>query len=158
MTGSGRGDLQSGVGVVPPRRRLLSGALAIELVWLVLTAAVVVFLAAHLGGDADNVGGDPSTNRLLVYAVPMVTAVLALALLGARHALDRHEGSYPSVPPILRAALWVSGGGNAVLLVTIAASLYHAEASWMVLGGALLAAVGLVTAGCVRAARATRSP
>jgi hypothetical protein len=142
--------------MVPARQRLLSGALAIELVWLVLMAAVIVFLAAHLGDGSEEFGSDPATDRALLYVVPPIAAALGLALVGARQALDRSGRAEPTTR-ISRLALWVTAAGNAGLLATIAASLYHAEASWMVLGGGLLVAVGLITAGCVRAARAIRT-
>src|SRR5207248_1391900 len=68
-------DLRVEVREVPARRRVLSAALALELVWLMLTAAVVVSLAAHLG-SADEVGVDPASDRLLVYLVPPMTVVV----------------------------------------------------------------------------------
>ena len=157
MSGSGRADPRAGMGVAPPRQRLLSAALAIELVWLALTAAVVVFLAAHMGDGSEEFGGDPSTDRVLVYVVPPVAAALGLALVGARQALDRQGRTGQPVTLLRRIGLWLSAAGNAGLMATIAASLYHAEASWMVLGAALLLVVGLVTAGCVRTARSPRS-
>jgi hypothetical protein len=141
------------VSTVPTRRRLLSGALALELAWLILTAAVVFFLAAHFGDGPDDVTGDVAVDRVLVYLVPPITAALALAIVGARRALDGGAWDGGHLTRSLRLAVWMTAAGNAGLAATIAVSLYHAEASWVVLGGALLVAVAVITVGLVRVAR-----
>jgi hypothetical protein len=139
MSVTRRGDLQAEVFAVAPRQRLLGAALALELAWLALTAAALVFLAAHLGSGGDDVVAAAQDGRFLVYVVPPVALLIGTSLVGAR------RGSRP--------ALWGAAAANSALAATIAASLYHAEVSWMVLGSLLLVAVGLVTGGCVGGAR-----
>src|SRR5437763_9302201 len=91
-----RGHLAAGTEAVPARQRLLSAVLAVEVLWLLLTAAVIVFLAAHLGSAGETVGNDPEIDRRLVYVVPPLAALVGLALLGARGAVDhRRAGAVP---------------------------------------------------------------
>jgi hypothetical protein len=148
-----RGDLAAGTDTVPARQRLLSAVLAVELLWLLLTAAVIVFLAAHLGPSDETVGNDPQIDRALVYVVPPLVLLVGLAILGARGAVDRFRGGQQHLGALSRLALWVTAAGNAVLAATIASSLYHAHASWMALGTVLLVAAALTMAGCAAAAR-----
>jgi hypothetical protein len=139
------------------RRRLLAAALHFELVWLLLVAVVIVFLASHLGSDTGEVTGNRTSDLLLLLIVPPIAIVFGAGLLGARQAVDRLAADPSQVPQrSRRAALWLAALGNAAVVAVILASLYHAHATWMVVGLALAGAMALVTAGCVRVAR--RSP
>ena len=146
---------QAGVGSVPAPRRLLSFALAVEVAWVLLTAAVVLFLAGHLGDSSDRLSGDATGDRFLVYLVPPLAFVLVVALVGARQALGRGR-ERRRMPPTSRVALWMAAAGNAGLVAAVAVTLYHAQASWVVLGGVIAGLAALVTAGCARAARPPR--
>jgi hypothetical protein len=134
--------------------RVLSAVLVLELLWLLLVAASVVFLAAHLSGDAEEFPADPVARRLLMLAVPPLAVVIGLALIGARQAVDRRIAS-PSTPvePIRRMALWLTAAANAAVVVSILTSLYHAHATWIVVGLLLTAGLSFVAVACVRAAR-----
>jgi len=136
------------------RRRLLAAALHFELVWLLLVAVVIVFLASHLGSDSGEVTGTRTSDLLLLVLAPPVALVVGAALIGARQAVDR-LATAPSeaLRRSRRAALWLAALGNAAVVIVILISLYHARTTWMVVGLALAAAMALVTVGCVRAAR-----
>jgi hypothetical protein len=133
---------------------MLAASLHFELVWLLLVAVVIVFLASHLGSDSGEVTGNRTSDLLLLLIVPPVALVFGAALLGARQAVDRLVAA-PSESPrrSRRAALWLTALGNAVVVVVILISLYHARTTWMVVGLALAVGMALVTAGCVRATR-----
>lgn len=137
-----------------PTLRALSAVLLLELIWLLLVASALIFLAAHLGGGTDEFAGDEVSRRLLLVSVPMVTVIGGLALIGARQAVD-HRALSPtmSLTGRLRLALCVAALGNAVLVVSIATSLYHARTTWLVVGLAMAGAFAVVAAACVRMAR-----
>ncbi len=134
--------------------RLLSAVLLLELIWLLLVAASLVFLAAHLGGGTDELTGDAVSRRLLLLTVPLMTVALGLALIGARQAIE-HRAAAPdaSLSAGRRVALGIAALANAVLVASIAISLYHARTTWVVVGLALAAALATVAVSCVRAAR-----
>jgi len=134
--------------------RVLSAVLFLELIWLLVVAAALVFLAAHLGGGGDELTGDEVSRRLMLVTVPPIAVVVGLALIGARQSIDRKAVS-PSEPLTRsrRAALWATALANGVLVVSIATSLYHARTTWLVVGTALAAAFSVVAAACVHAAR-----
>jgi len=138
------------------RLRVLSAVLMLELLWLVLIAASIVFLAAHLGLGAEDFTGDATVRGVLLAAVPPVAIVLGLALIGARQALDRIESSPVPLSGALRLALWLTAVANGAVVVSILISLYHARMTWLVVG--LLLAIGLavVAGACVHAARESR--
>jgi hypothetical protein len=134
--------------------RLLSVVLALELVWLLLVAASLVFLAAHLGPDADEITGGPNSRRMLLLTVPPLTVGLGLAIIGARQGLDRRidaPGSLLATP--LRLCLGLTALANGVIVVSLLTSLYHARTTWFVVGLAIASALGVVAIGCGRAAR-----
>jgi hypothetical protein len=137
----------------PTGYRLLSIVLALELVWLLLVAASLVFLAAHLGADADEITGGPNSRRMLLLTVPPLTVGLGLAVIGARRALERRVAAPEcSLRATLRLSLGLTAVANVVLMVSILTSLYHAHATWVLVGLALAAGLGLVAAACARAA------
>jgi hypothetical protein len=134
--------------------RLLSVVLALELVWLLLVAVSLVFLAAHLGPDADEITGGPDSRRMLLWTVPPLTVGLGLAIIGARQALGRRiEAPASPLAVPLRLCLGLAALANAVVVASILTSLYHARTTWVVVGLALASAFGVVTFGCGRAAR-----
>jgi len=134
--------------------RLLSAVLALELLWLLLVAASIVFLAAHLGPGAEEFTGDATVRGVLLMAAPPVAIVFGLGLIGARQALE-HFAAAPHAPlrPVLRGALWLTAVANGVVVISILTSLYHAHPTWLVVG--LLLAAGLAAVGwaCARVAR-----
>jgi len=134
--------------------RLLSAVLALELLWLLLVTASIVFLAAHLGPGAEEFTGDATVRSLLLMAAPPVAIVLGLALICARQALE-HIAVAPRTPlrPVLRGALWLTALANGAVVVSILTSLYHAHPTWLVVGLLLAAGLGAVGWACVRAAR-----
>ena len=140
-------------GPAPTRLRALSAVLALELVWVLVITAVVVFLAAHLGNDADDFPADPTARRLLLVLLPPLAVVLGLALIGARRAVERR-----AVMPVeqlgstQRLALWLAAVANGAVVVSILTSLYHAHMTWVVVGLLLAAGLSLVAAACVRQA------
>jgi hypothetical protein len=133
--------------------RILSAVLALELLWLLLVTASVVFLAAHLGPGAEDFAGDATVRGALLTVMPPMAVVLGLAIIGARQAIDRVSAA-PRHPlsGVLRLALWLTAAANAAVVVSILMSLYHAHATWIVVG--LLLAVGLaaVAWACARTA------
>jgi hypothetical protein len=131
--------------------RLLGAVLTLELLWLLLVTASIVFLAAHLGPGAEEFTGDATVRGLLLTAAPVVAVLVGLALIGARQAIDR-VSSVPTVPlsRMHRAALWVTAVANAAVVVTILVSLYHAHMTWLVVGLLLAAGLSIVTWACVR--------
>jgi len=136
------------------RARVLSAVLVLELLWLLLITASVVFLAAHLGADADDFPADPALRRLLLLGLPPLAVVLGLALIGARQAIDRRAISPgEDLDSRRRLALWVSAAANGALIVTIVISLYHAHMTWVVVGLLLAAGLAVVAWACVRTAR-----
>ena len=137
-----------------PRARILSTVLVLELLWLLLTTASVVFLAAHLGPGAEEFTGDKTVRGLLLAAGPAVAVILGLALIGARHAVERVTAA-PStqLSRALRLALWVSAVANAVVVVSILTSLYHAHVTWFVVGTVLAAGLSAVAWTCAHTAR-----
>jgi hypothetical protein len=138
----------------PTGHRLLSVVLALELVWLLLVAASLVFLAAHLGPDADEITGGPNSRRMLLWTVPPLTVGLGLAIIGARQALDRRTGSAGSPLAVPRKlCLGLTAVANAAVVASILTSLYHARTTWVVVGLTLGSAFGVVAVGCGRAAR-----
>jgi hypothetical protein len=136
------------------RARILSGVLVLELLWVVLTTASVVFLAAHLGPRAEEFTGDKTARSVLLVAVPPVAVLLGLALIGARQAMG-HVASAADAPLTgpLRLALWVSAAANAVVVISIATSLYHAHVTWFVVGVLLATGLSAVAWTCARTAR-----
>lgn len=133
--------------------RILSAVLALELLWLLLVTASVVFLAAHLGRGSEEFTGDAAVRGVLLIAGPPVAVLVGLALIGARQAIDRVAAApHASLSGILRVALWLSAIANAAVVASIVTSLYHAHMTWTVVG--LLLAVGLsaVAWACVRTA------
>jgi len=152
MTSDDDGD-----GAAPPKRRALSAVLALELVWVLVVTASVVFLAAHLGNDADDFPADPAARRLLLVLLPPVAVAIGLALIGARHAVER-RALRPGVRlgSMLRLALWLTAVANGAVVVSIFTSLYHARVTWMVVGVLLAAGLTLVAVACVRTARPGR--
>jgi hypothetical protein len=141
-------------GPAPTRSRALSVVLALELVWLLLVAASVVFLAAHLGPGSEHITGHGASRRVLLLAVLPLTLVVGFALIGARQAVDRSAAA-PSVAlsPRLRLCLWLAAAANGAVVVSIATSLYHARTTWVVVGLLLAAGLSLVAALCVRTTR-----
>ena len=139
----------------PTALRVLSAVLLLELIWLLLVASSLVFLAAHLGGGTDEITGDAVSRRMLLLSVPPATVGLGLALIGARQAVE-HRAASPSAPlsSTLRIALWVSALANTAIVVSIGISLYHARTTWILVGLGLAAALTAVTVACVRTARA----
>jgi hypothetical protein len=137
----------------PTRLRVLSAVLALELVWVLVVTAAVVFLAAHLGADADDFPADPAARRFLLLLLPPVAVVIGLALIGARQAVERRAVT-PVEPlsPLLRLALWVAAVANGVVVVSILTSLYHARMTWMVVGLVLAVGLTVVAIACVRTA------
>jgi len=134
--------------------RVLSGVLLLELIWLLLVAASLVFLAAHLGGGADEFAGDEVSRRLLLITVPPITVVVGLALIGARQAVDHRAVAHDaSLSRALRLALWGAAVANVAVVVSIATSLYHARMLWLIVGVALAVALSAVAVACVRTAR-----
>jgi hypothetical protein len=136
------------------RARVMSAVLTLELLWLLLVTASVVFLAAHLGPGAEEFSSDATVRGVLLIAGPPVAIVVGLALIGARQAIDRVTAApHASLSGTLRVALWLSAIANAAVVLSILTSLYHAHMTWIVVG--LLLAVGLsaVAWACVRAAR-----
>ena len=131
----------------------MSAVLALELLWLLLVTASVVFLAAHLGADADDFPADPAARRLLLIALPPLAVILGLALIVARQAVDR-RGAAPggSSEAMRRAALWVSAIANVAVVLSILTSLYHARMTWIVVGLLLAAGLSAVAWACVRTA------
>jgi hypothetical protein len=113
----------------------------------------VVFLAAHLGPGAEDFAGDATVRGALLTVMPPMAVLLGLAIIGARQAIDR-VSSAPRHPlsGVLRLALWLTAAANAAVVVSILMSLYHAHATWIVVG--LLLAVGLsaVAWACARTA------
>jgi len=140
------------------RARILSAVLVLELVWVVLTTAAVVFLAAHLGSRAEEFTGDKAVRSVLLVAVPPAAVLVCLALIGARQALE-HVAEAPHAPlgRLLRLALWVSAAANTVVVVSIATSLYHAHMTWFVVGVLLAAGLSVVAWTCARTARLHQS-
>ena len=138
---------------VPTGARVLSAALVFELLWLVLVAASVVFLAAHLGTDADDFPADPAARRVVLAVLPPAAVIIGLALLGARQVVERHAIS-PSEPvdSLHRVALWVSALAHVAVVLSIVNSLYHAHMTWIVVGLLLVAVLSLVAWACVRLA------
>jgi hypothetical protein len=128
--------------------------LVLELVWVALTAASVVFLAAHLGPRPEELTGDKTIRSALLLAVPPVAVLLGLALIGARQAVE-HAAAEPQAPltGLLRVALWVSAAANVVVVASIVTSLYHAHLTWMVVGLLLATALSAVAWTCARTAR-----
>ena len=135
-------------------RRVLSAVLALEVLWLLLVVASVVFLAAHLGADADDFPSDPVARRVVLLAMPPVAVVLGLALLAARQGVENRALS-PTEPldGWRRGALWLSAAANLAVVVSIVTSLYHAHTTWIVVGVALASAFAVVAWACVRTAR-----
>jgi hypothetical protein len=134
--------------------RLLSVFLTLELVWLLLVAASLVFLAAHLSGDPDDITGGPASRRMLLLTVPPFTVGLGLALIGARQAVERRGASLsPPLRPRLQVCLWLTAAANAAIVVSILTSLYHARATWVVVGLMLAVGLSLVAASCIRCTR-----
>src|SRR5436305_10932300 len=115
--------------------RVLSAVLALELLWLLLVTASIVFLAAHLGPEAEEFTGDATVRGVLLVATPPVAIVVGLALIGARQAID-HIAAAPDAPlrPVLRGALWLTAVANGAVVVSILTSLYHAHPTWLVFG------------------------
>ena len=136
------------------RARILSTVLVLELVWLALTAASVVFLAAHLGPRPEEFSGDKAVRGVLLVAVPPVAVLLGLALIGARRAVE-HTASAPHAPlnGVLRLALGVTAAANAVVVISIVTSLYHAHLTWFVVGALLATGLSAVAWTCARTAR-----
>jgi len=134
--------------------RVLSAALALELLWVLLITASVVFFAAHLGADADDFPADPVARRLLLLGLPPLAVMLGLALIGARQAVDRRaESPAVTLDSKRRLALWVSAAANIAVTVSIVISLYHAHMTWVVVGLLLATALALVARACVRTGR-----
>jgi len=134
--------------------RVLSAVLALELLWLLLVTASVVFLAAHLGSQAEEFTGDATVRGVLLVAVPPLALLVGLALIGARQALDRVNTSpHPQLSATHRLALWVSAVANVVVVGSILTSLYHAHLTWLVVGLLLATALSAVAWACVSTAR-----
>jgi hypothetical protein len=133
---------------------MLSTVLVLELLWVLLTTASVVFLAAHLGPGAEEFTGDKTVRGLLLVAVPPGAVLLGLALIGARQAVERVTAA-PNAPlsSVLRLALWASAAANAAVVVSILTSLYHAHVTWFVVGALLAAGLSAVAWTCARTAR-----
>jgi len=112
--------------------RVLRVVLTLELLWVLLLTVAVVFLAAPLAP---------------------VGVLLALVLIGARRGVDQSaRAEAPPLRRVHRLALWCSAGANAVVVLSILTSLYHAQSTWLVVG--LLLAAGLTTVAwaCARTA------
>jgi hypothetical protein len=134
--------------------RVLSVVLFLELIWLLVVATALVFLAAHLGGGGDELTGDEVSRRLMLITVPPISVAVGLALIGARQAIDqRAESPGEALTRGRRAALWGTAVANGALVVSIATSLYHARTTWLIVGTAMAAAFSVIAAACVRAAR-----
>ena len=135
--------------------RVLSAVLSLELLWVLLVAASVVFLAAHLGPGAEEFTGDATVRGVLLVAAPPLAVVLGLALIGARHGVERRGASAGQpLGGVLRLALWISAVANAAVVVSILTSLYHAHMTWVGVGLVLAAALSWVALACVRTSRA----
>lgn len=136
------------------RTRILSAVLVLELLWLLLVTAAVVFLAAHLGPGTEKFTGDATVRGVLLVAVPPCAVIVGLALIGARQAVDRAAAS-PDAPlsGVLRVALWLSAVANAAVVVSILTSLYHARVTWIVVGLLLAVGLSIVAMGCIGTAR-----
>jgi hypothetical protein len=134
--------------------RVLAVVLNLELLWVLLVTAAVVFLAAHLGPGAEDFTGDETVRGVLLVGVPAVAVVLGLALIGARRGVER-SALDPSAPlsRTHRLALWVSAGANAVVVGSILTSLYHAQMTWLVVGLLMAIGLGTVAWACGRTAR-----
>ena len=135
--------------------RVLSAVLSLELLWVLLVAASVVFLAAHLGPGAEEFTGDATVRGVLLVAAPPLAVVLGLALIGARHGVER-RGASPAQPlgRVLRLALWITAVANAAVVLSILTSLYHAHMTWVAVGLVLAVALSWVALACVRTSRA----
>ena len=110
--------------------RVLTVALTLELLCVLLLTPVVVFFAAPIAP---------------------VAVLLALALIGARRAVER--SAIADAAPLSRlqhAGLWVAASANAALVLSILTSLYHAHLTWVVVGLLLMAALAAVAWGCAR--------
>jgi hypothetical protein len=138
----------------PTKARILSAVLVLELLWLMLLAASVVFLAVHLSGDTADFPADPIARRVVLVAVPPMAVIVGLALISARQAVDRRMVA-PSVPldSLHRGALLLTAAANVAVVVSIVTSLYHAHATWVVVGLGMTAGLIVVAVACVRAAR-----
>jgi hypothetical protein len=134
--------------------KILSIVLVLELLWLLLVAASVVFLAAHLGPGAEEFTGDATVRGVLLIASPPVAVLLGLALIGARQAIDR-AALAPAVPLSgpLRLALRVSAVANGAVVISIVTSLYHAQTTWLIVGAGLATGLAAVAWACARTAR-----
>jgi hypothetical protein len=137
--------------------RVLSAVLSLELLWVLLVTASVVFLAAHLGPGSEEFTGDATVRGVLLLAAPPLAVVLGLALIGARQGVERRTAS-PAQPlgPVLRLGLWISALANVVVVISILTSLYHAHMTWVVVGILLAAGLSWVATACVRTSRAGR--
>ena len=158
MNEGGRGEtptVSSGEGATAGNStRILSAVLALELLWLLLIAASVVFLAAHLGTDADDFPADPVARRMLLLGLPPLAVLVGLALIGARQAVERRAASPgQALDSRRRLALWMSAAANVAVVVSIMTSLYHAHMTWVVVGLLLATGLALVAWACVRTAR-----
>lgn len=134
--------------------RWLSLVLTLELLWVLLVSAAVVFLAAHLGPGAEEFTGDATVRGVILVAVPPVAVVLGLALIGARQAVERSTRA--ETMPLSRGhrlALWLAAGANALVVFAIITSLYHAHLTWVIVGLLLAAALMAVACACARTAR-----
>jgi hypothetical protein len=136
------------------RAHVLSAVLALELAWVLLTTASLVFLAAHLGPSAHEFTGDSTVGSVLLVAVPPLALLLGLALIGARHAVE-HVATAPHEPlsGVLRFALWISAVANAAVVVSIVTSLYQAHLTWFVVGVLLATGLSAVAWTCAHTAR-----
>ena len=135
--------------------RVLAAVLSLELLWVLLVAASVVFLAAHLGPGAEEFTGDATVRGVLLVAAPPLAVVLGLALIGARHGVER-RGASPAQPlgRVVRLALWITAVANAAVVISILTSLYHAHMTWVAVGLVLAVALSWVALACVRTSRA----
>ena len=139
---------------LPATQRLLSAVLVLELLWLLLVAASVVFLTAHLTGSSEDIAGSPVPRRTLLLAVPGLSVGLGFALIGARQAVDRRVTSHgESLSRVLRTCLWLTAAANGAVVVSILISLYHARTTWVVVGVLLAAGLSAVVVACMRMAR-----
>ena len=83
------------------RRRLLAAALHFELVWLLLVAVVIVFLASHLGSDSGEVTGNRTSDLLLLVIAPIFGALVGYLVPGAglgQKAINRQEAIRMALP------------------------------------------------------------
>jgi hypothetical protein len=91
---------------------------------------------------------------MLLLTVPPFTVGLGLALIGARQAVERRGASLsPPLRPRLQVCLWLTAAANAAIVVSILTSLYHARATWVVVGLMLAVGLSLVAASCIRCTR-----